>query len=1013
MLANHNPANEAAGKSLEAWVPKILTTLRAAWTDYVSGLPGNQSAPSFRAWLSLLHAAATTPALLPKLLAELIILPDGHTTAVSVTLLIDAFELMRQAATIESDKLTSVDWQNIIEIENRILRAATGFTPTQKAHPDTGTLSRRALYLQIVAELGNKIKADLDQNELLHHAAALIQQDLDYDYVNIFILNPERQELTLRFATWKSQQPSAENFLSIDLGQGIVGLVAAKGQPILVKDVSQHPDYIPHPALMSVKSQLAVPLRAPTALLGVLDVESDRPEAFSRDDQNILSVLGNFLGVALENLRLRKAHKRFTKEQTFIYDALVSLGTSSNVEKVLRAMSEKITLAMGTGACTICRLDHSANTVTALAEYVAQKPNNPDRTWRTLQTPSPIDSDPIAGQLLKVARPTISRAPSGEAHSDKSPVWHTSATQTADSTASWNVVLSIPIEIDKQISGMIEIYDEDPTRTFSVEDIQFGRILAHQTAMALEQARLFDETVNRLNEVSMLYTMAQKIAASLDLDEVLNTIVVSLREVIGCRACCIFLLDEDDGQLQIRAASGLKPQWRQMAKLQLGEGAAGRAAAENRTVYIPDASKDADFVRFDDQVKSLMVVPLLAHGRVIGAVNVDDDVTNAFGPAQERLLTIAATQAGISIENARLFTEISTEQKQMQAVIQHMADGILLIDHKGSIVTCNSTLAGMLDLDSKQIIGQNVDVPNLAPNLARVTESNTQQKLRTGVLTQEVTTEGSNPRTLQIFTTSLIDDNKQPAGEVRVVHDITREKELEHLKDEFFSTISHELRTPLFSIQGFAQILQEDPPIDRETQKDFLQTIQRQAIQLGDLVNNLLDISKLDEGKMVLDRQPVSLVEIIHQTVLKLQGYAHQQQVKIVPELSVPIPNLIGDKQRLEQVLTNLIGNAIKFSPAGEIVTVAASLDSEDIIVAVKDNGVGIPAEALKDIFSRYYQASPRAEESTTGTGLGLHIAKQIIASHGGRIWAESEVGRGSTFYFSLPRSGQTKKEPQ
>ena len=1005
MLTNRNLANEAAGKSLEAWVPKILTTLRAAWADYVSELPDNQPAPSFSAWLSLLHAAATTPALLPKLLAELIILPDGRTTAVNVTLLIDAFELTRRAANAEAEKLTSIDWQNILEIENRILRATATFTPTQQAHPDTGTLSRRALYLQIVAEIDNKIKADLDQNELLSHAAALIQQDLDYDYVNIFIVNPDRQGLTLRFATWKSQQPSAENFLSIELEQGIVGLVAATGQPILVKDVSKHPDFVPHPALMSVKSQLAVPLQTPTALLGVLDVESDRLEAFSRDDQNILSVLGNFLGAALENIRLRKAHKRFTKEQTLIYDALVSLGASSNVEKVLKTMSEKITLAMGTGACTICQFDHNANTVTALAEYVAQTPDNPDHTWRTLQTPNSIDSDPIAGQLLKVARPTISRAPSGEAHSDKSPIWRTSATHPADSTAQWNVVLSIPIEIDRKISGMIEIYDQDRNRTFSVEDIQFGRILAHQTAMALEQARLFDETLSRLNEVSMLYTMAQKIASSLDLDEVLNTIVASLREVIGCRACCIFLLDENDGQLEIRAASGLKPQWRQMAKLRLGEGAAGRAAAENRTVYISDTAKDADFVRFDDQVKSLMVVPLLAHGKVIGTINVDDDVTNAFGTAQERLLTIAATQAGISIENARLFTKISTEQKQMQAVIQHMADGLLLIDHRGSIVTCNSTLATMLDLDTEQIIGQNVDAPDLASNLAKITESTTQQKLRTGVLTQEVTTEGSNSRTLQVFTTNLIDDNKQPVGEVRVVHDITREKELEHLKDEFFSTISHELRTPLFSIQGFAQILQEDPPIDRETQKDFLQTIQRQATQLGDLVNNLLDISKLDEGKMVLDRQPVSLVEIVHQTVLKLQGYAHQQQVKIVPELSVPIPTLVGDRQRLEQVLTNLIGNAIKFSPAGEIVTVAASLDPENIIVAVKDNGVGIPAGALKDIFSRYYQASPHAEQSTMGTGLGLNIAKQIIEGHGGHVWAESEVGKGSTFHFSLPRS--------
>jgi PAS domain S-box-containing protein len=440
-----------------------------------------------------------------------------------------------------------------------------------------------------------------------------------------------------------------------------------------------------------------------------------------------------------------------------------------------------------------------------------------------------------------------------------------------------------------------------------------------------------------------------------------------------------------------------------MAKLRPGEGAAGIAASDNRTVYIPDTSQDPNFVEFDKDVKSLMVVPLLAHGKVIGAINVDDRVTNAFDSSQERLLTIAATQAGISIENARLFTEISNEQKQMQAVIQYMADGLLLIDHRGIVVTCNSTLAGMLDMHRSQIIGQNVNSPGLPVNLAKVAASSALHKLRTGILTQEVTTEGASPRTLQIFATTLYSDEKRPTGEVRVVHDITREKELEQLKDDFFSTISHELRTPLFSIQGFAQLLQEEPPVDRDTQKEFLQTIQRQATQLSEMVNNLLDISKLEEGKLVLERKPVLLADVIHQTVLKLQGYAHQQQVTIVPNISTPLPVIIGDAYRLEQVLTNLIGNAIKFSPIEATVTVSSFEKGNRVIIAVKDNGIGIPSENLDNIFSRYYQVTQKSERSAMGTGLGLHIAKQIIDAHGGRIWAESEAGQGSTFYFTLP----------
>jgi len=159
----------------------------------------------------------------------------------------------------------------------------------------------------------------------------------------------------------------------------------------------------------------------------------------------------------------------------------------------------------------------------------------------------------------------------------------------------------------------------------------------------------------------------------------------------------------------------------------------------------------------------------------------------------------------------------------------------------------------------------------------------------------------------------------------------------------------------------------------------------------------------MEEGKLVLDHKPVSLIDVINQTILKLQGYAHQQNVTINPDLSVPVPTIVGDSQRLEQVLTNLIGNAIKFSPPNESVSIAAFLDDTEVLIQIKDNGIGIPEDALETIFSRYYQVHNKNQRSAMGTGLGLHIAKQIVEGHGGRIWAESVEQQGSTFCFTLP----------
>jgi signal transduction histidine kinase len=235
------------------------------------------------------------------------------------------------------------------------------------------------------------------------------------------------------------------------------------------------------------------------------------------------------------------------------------------------------------------------------------------------------------------------------------------------------------------------------------------------------------------------------------------------------------------------------------------------------------------------------------------------------------------------------------------------------------------------------------------------------------------------------------------------VHDVTRDREMEQLKDDFFSTMSHELRTPLFSIQGFAQILLEEGSLDGATRTEFLSTIQRQAKQLSEMVNNLLDFSKFEQGKLELERLPVNLADLIHQTILKLQGYAHQERVKLVSKVSPTLAAVPGDGQRLEQVLTNLIGNAIKFSHPGHEVRVSAGVSGKTVKIAVRDQGIGIPPHDLEQIFQPYYQADRQGERSAMGSGLGLHIAKKIIEAHHGRIWAESKAGQGSTFYFTLP----------
>lgn len=991
--------------NFELWIEAIRPELQTRWPDYFAGLPGNQQSLPLTAWLNLLQAAARSPWKISDQLSQLLPAP-GTTLALqnSWSILTNLFSLTFAAAQAGLTPFTAEAWQNLIQSQNQILKHAAQLL-VRTSRPDTAVLTRRALYLQTITELNKKIVDIWDPEEKLDQVVRVIQENLGYDYVNLFRLNQNDQTLTLQSAIWKGQHPSPSTPITLKVDpQGLVNRVAATGRPLLVNDQSQEPGLSSHPHLPARQSELAVPLLIGKELVGVLAFGSDQMNSFSEDDRLIGEALADHVAVAIENARLQTAVQRHLREKTLLYESNVALGTRLDMDTVLKLMSQKIAEAIDAGACVICQVDKKEQTITPRAQYIFRYPGNPGQTWRKLNQRSRIAKDPVAMQVLKTRRPVIGRSNLDQAK--QAPAWSLPAAASQGeipAKAGWGVILALPLEIEERVIGLLEIYDRNPQRNFTTDDIQLCRILATQTSLAMEQARLFEETRQRLHEVATLYTMAQEITGQLDLQAVLDKIVVTLRQTMGCRGCCIFLFDQAGEQLEIKAADGLKPHWQKAAKLKLGEGIAGRAALEKRTIYVADTRREPTFVVFDEEVRSLLVIPLFGHGQVIGAINVDDDRPNAFGPAQERLLAIAATQAGIVIDNARLFAKISAEQQQTRAIIQHMADGLLVIDRDGIIVTCNQTLAMMLGLHSGQIIGQNIKSTDLPPHLASVTASAT-QLARTGVLAKEVTVSSPRPRTLQVFATTVVDDNRQPIGEVRVVHDVTKERELEHLKDEFFSTISHELRTPLFSIHGFAQLmLEEGDKLDSTTRQEFLTTIQRQALQLSEMVNNLLDMARLDEGKLDLISQTVVIDDLVHQTLLKLQGFAHQQRVTLISDLGSMLPTVSGDRDRLEQVLTNLIGNAIKFSEAGGEVVVSAARNEQEIQIAVKDNGVGISSQELEQIFGRYYQAESHTKRSTKGSGLGLHIAQKIVEAHSGRIWAESEVGRGSTFYFTLP----------
>lgn len=236
---------------------------------------------------------------------------------------------------------------------------------------------------------------------------------------------------------------------------------------------------------------------------------------------------------------------------------------------------------------------------------------------------------------------------------------------------------------------------------------------------------------------------------------------------------------------------------------------------------------------------------------------------------------------------------------------------------------------------------------------------------------------------------------------------------LDRMKSEFIAIASHELRTPLHNIRGFVKLLMDGKVQDAGTQREFLSIVDEQSAHLTRLVNDILDVSRIDAGRMQMGKETLPVDELVQGTVAQFRNAAEEKAITIEPILPPDLPTVEGDRERLGQVLTNLVSNAIKFSPAHTAITVRARVDGDELIIDVRDQGIGIPEEALPRLFERFYQVGNSATRTEGGSGLGLYISKKIVEAHGGRIWVESKVGQGSTFSFALPLKVPQQKAAQ
>jgi two-component system phosphate regulon sensor histidine kinase PhoR len=359
----------------------------------------------------------------------------------------------------------------------------------------------------------------------------------------------------------------------------------------------------------------------------------------------------------------------------------------------------------------------------------------------------------------------------------------------------------------------------------------------------------------------------------------------------------------------------------------------------------------------------------------------------------------AAWQAELSRRDAHEQATNAETVARQDALFDSMIEGVLVLDEDDCVRFANRAFAEMFAtvgmLRGKALLE--------AVRFHEVADIVAQTRAEGRVVDHEMKLPGETERWLQINAAALTGVDRRKLGTILVFHDLTRIKQLEATRQEFVANVSHELRTPLAMIKGYTETLLGGAKDDPATATKFLQTVERHANRLTLLIEDLLTISSLESGQIQLRQETIALPGAVEKVFNDLKPRAEARSVKLLNQ--VPPLAASADANRLHQVLSNLVDNAIKYGRAeGEVIVSGRETGDGQIEISVRDDGPGIPAEALDRIFERFYRVDKARSRDQGGTGLGLSIVKHIVQAHGGKIWAASEVGAGTTFFFTLPR---------
>ena len=537
-----------------------------------------------------------------------------------------------------------------------------------------------------------------------------------------------------------------------------------------------------------------------------------------------------------------------------------------------------------------------------------------------------------------------------------------------------------------------------------------------------------DQLTARSRYLTALLTVAEVATQSLDIEKILNDTLDKTLEILGFDVGFVRTLDRENKNMLVRAARGLRsPEFLAgLAPIGAERRNVSRIVFETKEPYICiDIRKNPIYKNRSmerEGVISTAAAPVMSKNRVLGIMVVGSRRLHRFRKREINLLIAFGSQLGAALENAELYQEVNKSKAYVENLVENAADLIISTDLNDRILTWNRGAEVLFGYSKDEVVGNHLAILLPPERFHELEEIRSKVQISGALRDIEVRSKRKDGVMiyLSLSVSPIRDLQGKIVGFLRIAKDITekkryerRLKELDKMKSDFVSNVSHELRTPLTLIKGSVEnMLDGLTGALNEKQIRYLVRIKSNTDRLSRLINDLLDLSRIESGRVEVRPTRLPLTALAEEVAEHLKPLATEKLIRIEVPCPDPSATAWADRDKVTQVLVNLIGNAVKFTPPEGKVTVAIEKNGHEYVqIAVADTGPGILPEEMNKIFAKFYQLANIDKQKPKGSGLGLAISKALVEMQGGKIWVESEMGRGSTFYFSLPAQQPFKIE--